>query len=133
MKSVLPHGSSSYLSPATHMVAASLGEVVRRKFICCVSRGGEEIIQLWELRFGVVSCDGSHSSLVSHCWHSVWGLALSSENPRLFLPALATSALLFLSQCVLIKWGADALCRFEVRKWAVWKQTGFSGSFATQT
>ncbi|XP_059712754.1 mitochondrial S-adenosylmethionine carrier protein isoform X8 [Haemorhous mexicanus] len=27
VKSVLPHGSSSYLSPATHMVAASLGEV----------------------------------------------------------------------------------------------------------
>ncbi|XP_050835130.1 S-adenosylmethionine mitochondrial carrier protein isoform X4 [Serinus canaria] len=28
VKSVLPHGSSSYLSPATHMVAASLGEVI---------------------------------------------------------------------------------------------------------
>ncbi|KAL9838551.1 mitochondrial S-adenosylmethionine carrier protein isoform 7-T7 [Geothlypis trichas] len=28
VKSVLPHGSSPYLSPATHMVAASLGEVI---------------------------------------------------------------------------------------------------------
>lgn len=43
---MLHHGSTSYLTPATHMVAASLGEVVRKKFIYCVSVGEEETIQL---------------------------------------------------------------------------------------
>uniref|UniRef100_A0A8B9ZWD1 Mitochondrial S-adenosylmethionine carrier protein n=1 Tax=Anas zonorhyncha TaxID=75864 RepID=A0A8B9ZWD1_9AVES len=33
VKSVLPHGSASYLTPVTHMVAASFGEVVRKNFI----------------------------------------------------------------------------------------------------
>ncbi|XP_017602687.1 S-adenosylmethionine mitochondrial carrier protein isoform X1 [Corvus cornix cornix] len=40
VKSVLPHGSSSYLSPATHMVAASLGEVV-----ACLIRVPSEVIK----------------------------------------------------------------------------------------
>lgn len=56
-----------------------------------------------------------------------WGWVLSSKHPVLFLPALATSSLLFLSHTVcpgtaLINWGANCPCRFEVRKWAVWKQ-----------
>ncbi|NWQ61397.1 SAMC protein, partial [Neopipo cinnamomea] len=40
VKSLLPHGSSSYLSPATHMVAASLGEVV-----ACLIRVPSEVIK----------------------------------------------------------------------------------------
>ncbi|XP_066183316.1 mitochondrial S-adenosylmethionine carrier protein isoform X3 [Sylvia atricapilla] len=40
VKSVLPHGSSSYLSPATHMVAASLGEVV-----ACLIRVPSEVVK----------------------------------------------------------------------------------------
>ncbi|XP_027556185.1 S-adenosylmethionine mitochondrial carrier protein isoform X1 [Neopelma chrysocephalum] len=40
VKSILPHGSSSYLSPATHMVAASLGEVV-----ACLIRVPSEVIK----------------------------------------------------------------------------------------
>lgn len=46
VKSMLHHGSTSYLTPAAHMVAASLGEVVRKKFIYCVSVGGGETIKL---------------------------------------------------------------------------------------
>lgn len=114
------------------MVAASLGEVVRRKFIYCVCGGGEETIQLWKPGFGVISCVSSHDSLVSH---RALGWVLSSEHAMLFLPVLATPALLvFYTVCpdsALIKWGPNCLCRFEVRKWAGWKQTGFSGSFVT--
>ncbi|NWV31723.1 SAMC protein, partial [Grantiella picta] len=40
VKSLLPHGSSSYLSPATHMVAASLGEVV-----ACLIRVPSEVVK----------------------------------------------------------------------------------------
>ncbi|NXR46451.1 SAMC protein, partial [Hippolais icterina] len=40
VKSMLPHGSSSYLSPATHMVAASLGEVV-----ACLIRVPSEVVK----------------------------------------------------------------------------------------
>uniref|UniRef100_A0A803VNB7 Mitochondrial S-adenosylmethionine carrier protein n=1 Tax=Ficedula albicollis TaxID=59894 RepID=A0A803VNB7_FICAL len=40
VKSVLPHGSSSYLSPVTHMVAASLGEVV-----ACLIRVPSEVVK----------------------------------------------------------------------------------------
>ncbi|NXF18666.1 SAMC protein, partial [Rhodinocichla rosea] len=40
VKSILPHGSSSYLSPATHMVAASLGEVV-----ACLIRVPSEVVK----------------------------------------------------------------------------------------
>ncbi|NXE89755.1 SAMC protein, partial [Menura novaehollandiae] len=40
VKSVLPHGSSSYLAPATHMVAASLGEVV-----ACLIRVPSEVVK----------------------------------------------------------------------------------------
>ncbi|NWT87947.1 SAMC protein, partial [Lanius ludovicianus] len=40
VKSVLPHGSPSYLSPATHMVAASLGEVV-----ACLIRVPSEVVK----------------------------------------------------------------------------------------
>ncbi|KFW82450.1 S-adenosylmethionine mitochondrial carrier protein, partial [Manacus vitellinus] len=40
VKSVLPQGSSSYLSPATHMVAASLGEVV-----ACLIRVPSEVVK----------------------------------------------------------------------------------------
>ncbi|NWI46027.1 SAMC protein, partial [Picathartes gymnocephalus] len=40
VKSVLPHGSSPYLSPATHMVAASLGEVV-----ACLIRVPSEVVK----------------------------------------------------------------------------------------
>lgn len=49
VKSVLHQGSASYLTPAKHMVAASLGEVVRKKFIHCVPGGGEGTVQLWKL------------------------------------------------------------------------------------
>lgn len=65
VKSMLHHGSTSYLTPATHMVAASLGEVVRKKFIYCVSVGEEETIQLWKLRFGVIS-------YFLECWPSLY-------------------------------------------------------------
>uniref|UniRef100_A0A8D0KUF5 Mitochondrial S-adenosylmethionine carrier protein n=1 Tax=Strix occidentalis caurina TaxID=311401 RepID=A0A8D0KUF5_STROC len=40
VKSVLHHGSASYLTPATHMVAASLGEVV-----ACLIRVPSEVIK----------------------------------------------------------------------------------------
>ncbi|NXM01694.1 SAMC protein, partial [Tyrannus savana] len=40
VKSLLPHGSSPYLSPATHMVAASLGEVV-----ACLIRVPSEVVK----------------------------------------------------------------------------------------
>ncbi|NWS94323.1 SAMC protein, partial [Mionectes macconnelli] len=40
VKSLLPQGSSSYLSPATHMVAASLGEVV-----ACLIRVPSEVVK----------------------------------------------------------------------------------------
>ncbi|XP_057222330.1 mitochondrial S-adenosylmethionine carrier protein isoform X1 [Malurus melanocephalus] len=40
VKSLLPHGPSSYLSPATHMVAASLGEVV-----ACLIRVPSEVVK----------------------------------------------------------------------------------------
>ncbi|NWU78887.1 SAMC protein, partial [Onychorhynchus coronatus] len=40
VKSLLPHGSSSYLSPAAHMVAASLGEVV-----ACLIRVPSEVVK----------------------------------------------------------------------------------------
>ncbi|KAM9374641.1 mitochondrial S-adenosylmethionine carrier protein isoform 2-T2 [Phaethornis superciliosus] len=40
VKSMLHHGSASYLSPATHMVAASLGEVV-----ACLIRVPSEVIK----------------------------------------------------------------------------------------
>ncbi|NXC27966.1 SAMC protein, partial [Campylorhamphus procurvoides] len=40
VKALLPHGSSSYLSPATHMVAASLGEVV-----ACLIRVPSEVVK----------------------------------------------------------------------------------------
>ncbi|NXC81268.1 SAMC protein, partial [Cercotrichas coryphoeus] len=40
VKSVLPHGSSSHLSPVTHMVAASLGEVV-----ACLIRVPSEVVK----------------------------------------------------------------------------------------
>uniref|UniRef100_A0A8C9ETC8 Mitochondrial S-adenosylmethionine carrier protein n=1 Tax=Pavo cristatus TaxID=9049 RepID=A0A8C9ETC8_PAVCR len=42
VKSVLHHDSASYLTPVTHMVAASFGEVVRKKLTCCACVGGEE-------------------------------------------------------------------------------------------
>ncbi|NWW78035.1 SAMC protein, partial [Climacteris rufus] len=40
VKSLLPHGSASYLAPATHMVAASLGEVV-----ACLIRVPSEVVK----------------------------------------------------------------------------------------
>ncbi|KFR12378.1 S-adenosylmethionine mitochondrial carrier protein, partial [Opisthocomus hoazin] len=40
VKSVLHHGSTSYLTPATHMVAASLGEVV-----ACLIRVPSEVVK----------------------------------------------------------------------------------------
>uniref|UniRef100_A0A663M0R5 Mitochondrial S-adenosylmethionine carrier protein n=1 Tax=Athene cunicularia TaxID=194338 RepID=A0A663M0R5_ATHCN len=40
VKSVLHHGSASYLTPATHMVAASLGEVV-----ACLIRVPSEVVK----------------------------------------------------------------------------------------
>lgn len=135
VKSVLPHGSSSYLSPATHMVAASLGEVVRRKFIYCVSMGGEETIQLWKLGFGVISCDSSYNSLVSHCWHSALGLGVELWTPRavpasaghLFSPVFVTHSVSW--HCI------DKLgCKLSLQVWGKemgCMETSFSGTFAT--
>uniref|UniRef100_U3J648 Mitochondrial S-adenosylmethionine carrier protein n=4 Tax=Anatidae TaxID=8830 RepID=U3J648_ANAPP len=40
VKSVLPHGSASYLTPVTHMVAASFGEVV-----ACLIRVPSEVVK----------------------------------------------------------------------------------------
>ncbi|NXH04806.1 SAMC protein, partial [Loxia leucoptera] len=57
VKSVLPHGSSSYLSPATHMVAASLGEVV-----ACLIRVPSEVVK----QRAQVSPSSSTLQILSH-------------------------------------------------------------------
>ncbi|NXG21705.1 SAMC protein, partial [Grallaria varia] len=67
VKSVLPHGSSSYLSPATHMVAASLGEVV-----ACLIRVPSEVVK----QRAQVSPSSSTLRILSHtlCHEGVQGL-----------------------------------------------------------
>ncbi|NXP22898.1 SAMC protein, partial [Scytalopus superciliaris] len=57
VKSLLPHGSSPYLSPATHMVAASLGEVV-----ACLIRVPSEVVK----QRAQVSPSSSTLQILSH-------------------------------------------------------------------
>ncbi|CAN8186298.1 unnamed protein product [Coccothraustes coccothraustes] len=57
VKSVLPHGPSPYLSPATHMVAASLGEVV-----ACLIRVPSEVVK----QRAQVSPSSSTLQILSH-------------------------------------------------------------------
>uniref|UniRef100_A0A8D0F487 Mitochondrial S-adenosylmethionine carrier protein n=1 Tax=Strix occidentalis caurina TaxID=311401 RepID=A0A8D0F487_STROC len=63
VKSVLHHGSASYLTPATHMVAASLGEVV-----ACLIRVPSEVIK----QRAQVSPSSSTLRILSHTlYHEV--------------------------------------------------------------
>ncbi|NWX10042.1 SAMC protein, partial [Caloenas nicobarica] len=57
VKSMLPHSSTSYLTPATHMVAASLGEVV-----ACLIRVPSEVVK----QRAQVSSSSSTLRILSH-------------------------------------------------------------------
>lgn len=66
-------------------------------------------------------------SLLAQCLGELWTpLAVPASTGHLYSPV-------FDSVCwhCTDKWGAGCLCSFEVRKWALWKQKGFSGSSAT--
>ncbi|XP_064309594.1 mitochondrial S-adenosylmethionine carrier protein isoform X8 [Phalacrocorax carbo] len=90
VKSVLHHGSTSYLTPATHMVAASLGEVI--PFSLVQFPLWESLKDLWSWKQGhvvdswqsaVCGAFAACSQVLSHGWQpSAWEASSSWGHTR---------------------------------------------------
>ncbi|XP_049682041.1 S-adenosylmethionine mitochondrial carrier protein isoform X3 [Accipiter gentilis] len=150
VKSMLHHGSTSYLTPATHMVAASLGEVV-----ACLIRVPSEVVK----QRAQVSPSSSTLRILSHTlyheipfslvqfplWESLkdlwswkqshvvdsWQSAVCGAFAGGFAAAVTTPLDVAKTRIMLAKAGSsNASGNVLTALGGIWRTQGFSGLFA---
>ncbi|KAM7095863.1 mitochondrial S-adenosylmethionine carrier protein isoform X5 [Mycteria americana] len=135
VKSMLHHGSTSYLTPATHMVAASLGEVV-----ACLIRVPSEVVK----QRAQVSPPSSTLRILSHTlyhedlwsWkqgHVVdsWQSAVCGAFAGGFAAAVTTPLDVAKTRIMLAKAGSsNASGNVLAALGGIWRTQGLSGLFA---
>ncbi|XP_074951861.1 mitochondrial S-adenosylmethionine carrier protein isoform X4 [Phalacrocorax aristotelis] len=121
VKSVLHHGSTSYLTPATHMVAASLGEVV-----ACLIRVPSEVVK----QRAQVSPSSSTLRILSHTLYHEGIQGLYRGYKSTVLREIPFSLVQFPLWESLKAGSSNASGNVLAALGGIWRTQGLSGLFA---